>query len=86
MPTDSDGRAASAAIENGSYAIALESGPTAGKYRVEILGYETTRQSEDPDLGPEVKQILPARYNAASSLEIEIVGEHDGVHNFDLEK
>ena len=89
-----EGRRASAMIRDGSYAIPEEQGPNLGKYQVQIVGHakapETTEageegeeeetEDESPDLGP---QIIPARYNVNTELEVEITSG-ENTHPFDL--
>jgi hypothetical protein len=86
LPLDPDGRSAGGEIQNGRYEIEEPQGPTAGRFRVEILGYKTVRESVDPDFGPQVEQIVPTRYNITSTLVVEIGGSGDNVHDFNLEK
>jgi hypothetical protein len=61
------GAAVSGQITDGAFTIAKEQGPAPGKCRVEIMSSQET--GKKGPTGPEVKQIIPARYNANSKLE-----------------
>ena len=80
------GRKASAGIDNGTYSIPEEKGPAAGKYKVMISAYQTVGEDPDPedeDSGAPSEQILPAKFNTESTLEIDII-EGENKHDFNL--
>lgn len=72
------GRMAIAQLIGGRYAIASERGPTAGEYIVRITASRPTgeKASGGPTSGGEFRdvytQFLPARYNDASELIVQI--------------
>ena len=72
------GVATGAAIEQGSYQVNLEVGPTPGRYRVNISSPAETGTSPEPeDSAPGRGQLgaterIPARYNTSSTLTIEV--------------
>lgn len=72
------GRMAIAQLVDGRYAIAAERGPTAGEYIVRITASRTTgeKASGGPTSTGELRdvheQFLPAKYNDASELKIQI--------------
>ena len=77
-------------ITAGEYAIPAETGPAAGKYRVEIRWSKPTgKQIEQGSPAPpgtlvdEVKEAIPAKYNVRSTLEKEIDAGENSIH-FDL--
>ena len=78
QPTDSAGLATGSAIEQGSYRIAREAGPTPGRYRVNISAASETKEAAEPQdsspgrAQPAVAERIPARYNASSTLTAEI--------------
>ncbi len=77
IPTDPAGETAVAVIENGKYAIESTAGPTPGKYRVLVESQQPTgrkiRDADNPGAKvDEVRETVPAQYNAQSTLEIEI--------------
>jgi hypothetical protein len=69
-------RKASAAILDGQYEVPTEHGPLAGFFRVEISWMEKTgKQIPGVDPGtmiPETREIMPAQYNSASTLKVEV--------------
>jgi hypothetical protein len=77
-------------IVDGAYDIPPERGPTAGTYRVEIVSFRPTgRRVRDPDtneLVDELANVLPARYHAASTLQIQYDPGGDSTFNFELQK
>lgn len=71
------GPVAAGPIRKGKYALTTANGPVAGRHRVEIRGMRM------PDRQPQVfaspseafdprEQYIPAKYNTASTLEVEI--------------
>lgn len=90
-----DGRMANGTIEDGAYTIPEEKGPNLGQYKVDIRGYakspsamgegeggEEVEQEQEFDMGPE---IVPQKYNASTTLEVEITSG-DNTHDFPLTK
>jgi hypothetical protein len=73
----------------GAYNIPPDHGPTAGTYRVEIVSFRPTgRRVRDPDtneLVDELANVLPARYHAASTLQIQYDPGGDPTFNFELQ-
>lgn len=89
-PVDHDGNRVSGMIENGAYHFAEEDGPTLGKYRIEIYGFQAvgggTTGGGDEDAEAEeanLRQVVPAQFNKQTTLEIEIV-DGENVHDFNL--
>jgi hypothetical protein len=84
---DAKGSKASAAIENGVYALAPESKLLPGKYRVEISWFKPTGKkvaSADPGVViDETREAVPAKYNTNSTLIAEI-GSGDAEKDFAL--
>lgn len=81
--------ASGAMIRAGRYAIRRESGLTPGKYRVRVFWAEKIDASKIPDpsvSGPrppiEIKELIPARYNTASELTIDV--QENGPNTFDF--
>ena len=78
------GPSSGAAIHNGEFKIAAAKGPAAGKYRVSIESFvEVPNDSPEFD-GPSTKQILPAKYNIDSELQIETKEAGENEFSFDL--
>ena len=71
----SEGRQVGVTIIDGTYTFAGNDGPTFGKYKVEIFGFEPkeTPEGADEDHGSS-KQILPAKFNAETELELDVSG------------
>ena len=77
-----DGRAdvkkASGVIKDGKYAIEGDSGLSPGQYKVEISWNKSTGAkggSKDPDMqnpNLDTKQVLPAKFNTATTLTAEV--------------
>jgi len=79
-------RRVAATIENGAYSIPEESGPNLGKYSVEICAYEPVGPpgaAINEDMSVPTKQVLPAKFNDKTTLEVEIV-DGENVHDFTL--
>ncbi|EAQ78852.1 hypothetical protein [Blastopirellula marina] len=93
FPIDA-GMVASGKIENGRYEIPRYQGPIPGEYRVELTGLQATGRMirlEEPGMAPqeipEVKSILPAKYNDRSELTLTIDREQQvTVSDFLLEE
>jgi hypothetical protein len=84
IPTDG-GPSSGGKIENGTFDIPAESGPSLGPQRVEIRAFrttgkqstskirgETTGPSGTPTTAEAMKQYIPAAYNTKSTLKFEI--------------
>jgi hypothetical protein len=75
-------------INAGKFELAREQGATPGKYRVEISAYRATARTEfDVDLNAQVPvevQILPAKYNVKSELEVEVTDGGSNEFEFQL--
>ncbi|UUO04823.1 hypothetical protein M4951_15670 [Blastopirellula sp. J2-11] len=74
-----EGMVASGKIENGYYEIPRYQGPIPGEYRVELTGLQATGRMirlEEPGMAPqeipEVKSVIPAKYNDRSELTLTI--------------
>lgn len=87
---DSKQPSAGAEISSGEYSIPATSGPSAGKYRVEIrwsrpTGKQVELGSPAPPgtLVDEVKEAIPAKYNSQSTLVEELEPGENSLH-FDL--
>ncbi len=70
-----EGPSAGTQIENGRFSIARSDGPSPGEYRAEIRSFRDTGEMIPDDDFPgqltEVRQqIIPARYNESSELEV----------------
>ena len=87
LPAAGSGTKAAAAIENGLYSIPTAEKMRPGSYRVEISWHKSTGRkiaSADPGMTiDETREVVPARYNAASTLTAE-VGSGDAEKNFVL--
>jgi hypothetical protein len=90
---DTPGVGAEAAIRDGQYAVALEQGLLAGRYRIEVRATGSIGPvelpSEEIDGTPPPQElryeIIPERYNDASTLELELKpGENR--RNLDLQR
>jgi len=89
LPTGEGGTKGAAEIIDGKYAIPSEQGLLPGTYRVEIHWFKATGKqvpSGDPGMTMEERvQVVPAKYNTASTLTAEIKpGENK--HDFPLQK
>ena len=66
-------------IRDGRYSIPSEVGPTFGKYRVEIYGFEKIaselKDIDSVDEADKTRQIVPAKYNTKSNVELEVKSE-----------
>lgn len=67
---------ASARITDGKYAFEADFGPMPGAHRVEVTWDKKTGKkvsTGDADMRDETKQVLPAKYNAQSTLTADLV-------------
>jgi hypothetical protein len=78
QPTgDTEGPSAGGHVQAGRYAIAAARGPFPGRYRVEITASRKTgrvvmAEGFGDETIDESEQFIPAKYNAESTLEVEI--------------
>src|SRR3954465_16047876 len=84
-----DGVGTDAEITDGQYDIPVSRGPTKATYRVEIVALKKTgRRVPDPDSGGEVDEVvnlLPARYNTQSTLQINFDPASNHAQDFELQ-
>ncbi len=75
-------------VNNGQYHIDDFGGVPVGKHRVEIIALDpNSPPGGGGPGGPPTKQLLPAKYNDQSTLEVEIKGQQASlVQDFHLEK
>ena len=94
IPVDgTEGPPSGAAIQDGKYTAKALGGIPPGIHRVEILGYQLLDTDENQNFdGPTLNrsipngpQYLPAQYNAASELFVEIEPGAEQTKNFHLE-
>ena len=80
---------AGAAIDNGAFEIPAEGGTMTGKFKVVITASRSTGQTmPDPRGGEPIDvkvQFIPARYNQASELEVEVKDSGENLFEFALE-
>lgn len=86
---EGEGTTVGGEITDGKFSLPQEGGPIPGEYRVEIVAFRPTGETEfDIDLNEEVdieEQYLPTQYNRNSTLKIEVQQEGENVFPFDLE-
>ncbi|WP_406693704.1 hypothetical protein V5E97_21975 [Singulisphaera sp. Ch08] len=89
-PETNQGTFASAAIKDGEYSIPRHEGPVAGGYRVIITSPpKSTAAPSDSGPGktpPSPPDLIPAKYNASSTLNAEVKAGQPNRFNFDLKK
>jgi hypothetical protein len=77
-------------IRDGRYEIPADRGPTAGKYRVEVVSEKKTgrrvpdRDGAPGDMKDETVNVVPAKYNQGSAVQIDYDPAADRPHDFDL--
>lgn len=82
IPT-ANGPASGGTIRNGTFRIPRDAGPISGNYRVEIVSYQPTGETQpDPDLPGQTidvtRQVLPPEFNTRSTQTVEITsGNND---------
>lgn len=80
--------AAGGFVADGKYAIARESGPVPGTYRVTITAAgEPSKPAEDDipgGLPPAGKELVPAAYNSNSQVDAVVKADGDNVFNLDM--
>jgi hypothetical protein len=90
-PAEGDGRATGAVIAAGRYEIPANLGLPPGRYRVRIQAVEEAAPAP-PDAAPgdvflpPGKDLIPARYNAATELSAEITPSGGSAHDFHLKR
>ncbi|MBX6313500.1 MAG: hypothetical protein IRY99_11375 [Isosphaeraceae bacterium] len=75
-------------ITNGRYRIRRDQGLVPGTYKVMIFSHgETSGDASEPgaQTGPP-PELIPAQYNAATTLTAEVTTDKPNVFNFDLKK
>jgi hypothetical protein len=78
-------------VRGGKYEIPADRGPTAGKYRVEVTAEKKTgrrvpdRDGGAGDMKDETVNVVPAKYNQDSTLQIDYDPAADKPHDFDLQ-
>jgi hypothetical protein len=84
LPEKSDPslRTVTAVIENGGFTVEPSGKLLIGKYRVAFTSEQPTGKKIEADLGTgvmtdEYVQIIPRKYNAETTLEVEITGDRD---------
>jgi hypothetical protein len=83
------GAAASVPITDGSFIVGRSEGPGPGTHKVEIVSVQETgkriKSPDDPIASiEEVRNLIPARYNAGSQLQVEVKSEGENSFQFDL--
>jgi hypothetical protein len=84
------GPSAGGTITDGVFTIARFAGPSAGKYRVMIMAIRPTgRRVRDADGPPgstvaELANVIPARYNTRTELEVDVKREGPNQYTFEL--
>lgn len=66
------GRQVGVSIIDGAYTIPEIDGPTFGKYKVEITGFEFEKVAEDSEEEGRSTQVVPSKYNTDTTLELDI--------------
>ena len=88
FPKSNDGITVGSEINEGKFSISKKSGPTPGKYRVEIIAFRKTKKTEfDVDQNKQIvveEQYLPIQFNQSSTLEAEISSGKPNELNFEL--
>jgi hypothetical protein len=89
-PETNQGTFASAAIKAGKYSIPRHEGPVAGGYRVIITSPpKSSHASSEGGPGkppPSLPDLVPAKYNASSTLNAEVKVGQANAFDFDLKK
>lgn len=75
-------------IKAGTYRIESKGGVPAGVCQVRILAFEETGKEQVVGAGgktvKETRQVIPAKYNQRSTLEVTINTGEENQHDFDL--
>jgi len=73
------------AIEQGRYELPAQRGLLPGKYRVIIQGFrETGRVIKDPQIGKDIPEIVPIRFNNADALDVVVTEKGPNRFDFNL--
>lgn len=83
------GHAVGGRIEDGTFSLGRPEGPGPGSYKVEIVSVQPTgKQVTSPDdptaTIEEVRDVIPPRYNLATTLLVEVKPEETNIYQFDL--
>jgi hypothetical protein len=83
-PVDGQSATAGGSIEQGRYAAEVPPGKMKVEIRVaKVVGQRKLYDTADSPMAPIMEEVLPAKYNDATELVVEIkLGENE--HNFDL--
>jgi len=92
MPTDPalPGTGASAPISNGSYEVSRDQGLVPGPYRVTVskIGESSKKSTAKAQPGdgdaPATKELIPSKYNTATTLKADVVKDGKNVFDFPL--
>ncbi len=76
-------------IKDGQYSVPQEQGLTPGTYKVSIYASSGEMQQPDEATGPGaapkvMKELIPPKYNANTTLTAEVKADGDNTFNFDL--
>jgi len=82
------GRGAQASIVDGAYTVPKSRGPSPGPYRVEIHSIQPTGKKVfdrgEGEMIEETKNLVPAMYNANTTLQAEVKAGGENTFPFDL--
>ena len=83
-PVDGQSATAGGTIEQGRYAAQVSPGKMKVEIRVaKVVGQRKLYDTADSPMAPIMEEVLPAKYNDATELVVEVqLGENE--HNFDL--
>jgi hypothetical protein len=83
-PVDGQSATAGGSIEKGRYTAQVPPGKMKVEIRVaKVVGQRKLYDTADSPMAPIMEEVLPAKYNDATELEVEVkLGENE--HNFDL--
>jgi hypothetical protein len=84
LPVDGQSATAGGSIEQGRYTAQVPPGKMKVEIRVsKVVGQKKLYDTPDSPVQPIMEEVLPAKYNDATELEVEVkLGENE--HNFDL--
>lgn len=81
------GPSAGGEIQDGHYTVSAEKGVFAGTFRVEIISNQKTgtqTRSAGGQVADDVRNIVPAQYNVASTLSADVSSEDGNSFDFEL--
>jgi hypothetical protein len=88
VPQSETGRLATGTIRDGKYLIPEKFGPSPGTYAVQLKAYRAVpTRDKNPYAGESQgasEQFLPAKYNANSTLTLEVTGDGSVEKDFEL--